>query len=144
MKFAQNADRKAPSDDGMTLVETMIAVLILATFMAGVAGLIDQSGRVMDSGRDHYTAVTLCRNRLETARTFGFASLASLKETNFVCNANGGSDPDGLYKRMTFVNPSYGGSTNLTEITVRVYIKDRETLSFSNQYEAVQSIYTQY
>jgi Tfp pilus assembly protein PilV len=139
--------QKLSSKEGMTMLETVVAVLILAVFMAGVASLISQSGKVTDLGRAHYVAVTLCRNRLETARTLGTPSLNTLTnmwETNFVCNANGGQDSDGMYMRITAITTNYLLCTNLTEVKVTVMIKDRKSLTFSNEYESVQSIFTGY
>lgn len=94
-----------------------------------------------------YTAVTLCGNRLETAHTMAnncFANLTSLVETNFICDATEGQDVNGLYKRQTAVTTSYNSCTNLTQVMVTVYIKDRRTLAFSNDYESVQAVYTSY
>ena len=99
MNLVQDGDSKARRDQGMTILETMISVLILALFMLGVAALITQSSKLADMGRDHYMAVNLCRNRLENANVFtynsGFDSLTSLRETNFVCSDTGAADPDG-------------------------------------------------
>jgi prepilin-type N-terminal cleavage/methylation domain-containing protein len=148
MNLVQNGEGKARRDQGMTLLETMISVLILAIFMLGVAALITQSGKLGDMSRDHYIAVNLCRNRLENANVFtyntGFESLTTLRETNFVCSDTGAADPDGRFMRSTAVIENYLSASNLTEMVVTVAIRDRISLSFSNQSETVQTIFTRY
>ena len=144
MKLAQIGYSKTRRNQGMALLETIMSVLMLCIFMAGVAALVVQSTKMTDMGRDHYVAATLCKNRLETARTFGFDNITSLRETNFICNANGGQDADGRYNRKTEVTANYLSSTNLAEVKVTVAIKDRTMLVFSNENEIVQSILTRY
>lgn len=142
MNLVKNGGLCAPNDSGMTLVETMIAVMVLGVFMAGVFTLAIQSRKSVNMARDHYVAVTLCKNRLETARTMGFNSLTSLRETAYICDATGGADPEGTYRRATEVTTGFLSSTNLTEVKVTVTIKDGSTGVFSNVCEIVQSIYT--
>jgi hypothetical protein len=89
-------------------------------------------------------AVTLCKNRLETARTFSFDNLSSLREPAFVCDADGGQNPNGYYQRTTTVSNSVLSSTNLAEVVVEVKIRNRSTGLFSSQGETVQSLFTKY
>lgn len=126
----------------MTLVETMIAVLILGMFMSGVFALILQSIQSTNAGREHYAALVLCKNRLETAYTFGFDRLTSLRETATVCDGNGAANPDGRYRRRTEVTTSYSSKANLTDVRVIVTIWDRKANAFSNNFVEVQSLFT--
>lgn len=140
---SQNGNWTVRMDHGMTIVETMVAVVVVGIFMAGVFSLTVQSIKAVDLASSHYVAATLCKNRLEAARTFDFDGLSTLSESATTCDASGGTSPEGKFKRATVVSPVYNGNTNLTEITVTVGITDA-TGSFSNQTETVRSLYTKY
>ena len=132
---------KGTQRDGMTLVEAVVAVLVLSIGLAGACALVVQANKTATMARDHYVAVNIGKNRLERARTFEFDDLYLLEETNVVVDWNGDSDPDGYYRRSTVVT---NVSTNLIELIVTTEIRNRKTTDFDGEQEVMRSLYTEY
>lgn len=125
----------------MTLLETMMAVMILAVGISGAASIVVQSVKISDMAREHYQAVNLGKNRLERAKTLTFSDLESLMETGTVVDVDGNPDPDARFMRVTFVSSV---ATNLKEVVINVRFKDRFKLTFTNESEVVRSLFTEY
>ncbi|HRZ11663.1 MAG TPA: prepilin-type N-terminal cleavage/methylation domain-containing protein [Kiritimatiellia bacterium] len=127
---------------GFTLVEVMIAVVLVLLALGGAYTLIVHSARVSRAARDHYVAVNLAKNHLERARNFRYADLYLLAEDNLVMNENGGPDNRGRFRRTTVVDDDY--ATGVTEITVTVQVRNRRTGEFGEEKEQISSLFTEY
>ena len=68
----------ATLDDGFTLVEVVVSILLLAVLAAGTASLLGASARTLAQARTQSTAVRLATSRMEQLRSlpwgFGAAS----------------------------------------------------------------------
>lgn len=64
-------------EDGMTLVEVMVAMLILLVGVIGVFGLLDTSSRITSQNLSRDAATALAREQLERVRELPYGSLAS-------------------------------------------------------------------
>jgi Tfp pilus assembly protein PilV len=128
-------------DAGVSLVETLIALAIFATFTTGACKVFMATRRVSDMARAHYVAVNLAKNRLEIVRAFPFDQLTAFAENNVIVNVNGEADSTGQYSRSTAVTAV---STNLMEVVVAVNIQNRKTLKFDGGVETVASYFSKY
>ena len=112
---------------GVTIVETMIAVTILALTMAAAFPLVDQTlGRIYMT-RDHYVAATLCQARLERARQVPYQDLIMFAEKDSLIDDFGKmAVPNGRFRRTTVVQPDtpVEGMTQMT-VTIDICICTR-------------------
>lgn len=127
--------------EGLSLIETIVAVLVFAIVISGSCGLIVQGKQLSDIARGHYTAVNLCKNRLEKARTFDFDQLDLFAEANVIVNASGSPDYTAQYRRSTTVTEI---NDNLVQFSVVVEIRDRVTLTFDDEQETISSYIANY
>ncbi len=127
--------------EGLSLIETIVAVLVFAIVISGSCGLIVQGKQLSDIARAHYTAVNLCKNRLEKARTFDFDQLDLFAEANVVVNASGSPDYRAQYRRSTTVTEI---NSNLVQFNVVVEIRNRVTLAFDGEQETLSSYIANY
>ncbi len=140
--IAQGTTGGRTKSAGFTLVEVMIAVVLVLLALGGSYMLIVHAARVSRAGRDHYVAVNLAKNHLERARNYRYADLYLLAEDNLVMNENGGPDNRGRFRRTTAVNDDH--SPGMTEITVTVHIRNRRTGEFGDEKESMSSLFTEY
>ena len=134
------------SKSGLTLVEAILAVLVLCVATAGSALVVVASGKVSDQARDHYVAVNIAHNRIERAKTINYSNLTSLQETGTVVNVDGDTaDPvdSGMYMRTTQVNV-IDSVKSLSELVVTVSIRNRVSLAFTNETEKMTCMFTAY
>lgn len=127
---------------GFTLVEVMVALVLVLGALGGAYSLIVHAARVSRMARDHYVAVNLAKNHIERARNYRYADLYLLAEDNLVMNENGGPDNRGRFRRTTVVDDDH--SPGMTEITVTVHIRSRRTGEFGDENEAISSLFTEY
>jgi len=123
---------------GFTLVEMMVASFVLAIFIAGSYALVSGSLWMNQTSRDHYVALNLASSRLERTRTLLYADYSKVAENQLVMNANGTPNANGQYRRTTTVNSNYGA--NLTEISVKVDIRNRKSGQFDGSNEQLASV----
>ena len=138
MHRIKNKKRK---NGGFSLIELVVAMVLLAVVMGGAYSLISQSAVMARIARNHYVAVTLAQNRLERARNFAYDDLPLLAENAVVCDENGSPAPLGSFRRTTAIDSTY--TTNTTEIVVTVEIKSLRSGNFDRQ-EQVASVFTEY
>ena len=87
----------ASSQDGFTLIETLMASVVLIVGLLGLLGLLDVSVKASASTRSHEGATNLARETLEDARTIPYAQLSptsiegQLQAMNGLANATSGS-----------------------------------------------------
>ena len=105
--------RRRRSERGFTVIEVLIALLVLLVGMAGVMTLQLTAMKATSFSRHATEASTLCEARMEALRT---ASGGALVDGADRVDAMGVADDDGLYQRSWTV--AAGGAT--TVITVNV------------------------
>ncbi len=126
---------------GMTLVETVVAVAVLAIFSTGACKLLLSHRRISDMARAHYTAINIAKNRLELVRTFDFDQVANFIEDKVVVDASGVPSTVGNYRRTTQISAV---SDNLLELTVTVDLRNRQTLAFTPAKEVLNTYLAKY
>lgn len=122
---------------GITIVEILVAVVLLAIFMAGASKTLISHRALADITREHYTAVNIAKNRIELARTFDYTILPEFNENNQLVDLAGepSSDTYARYRRSTVVVLT----NNVAELTVTVEIRDHKTLDFEGPEEQVKT-----
>jgi prepilin-type N-terminal cleavage/methylation domain-containing protein len=123
---------------GFTLVELMVAVFVLAVFIAGTYKLVVGALWMNQTARDHYVAINLANSRMERARVLLYSDYSKLAENNLVMDANGVPNPGGPYRRTTTVNTNYGA--NLTEFFVKVDIRNHKSGTFDGPNEQLATV----
>jgi len=128
---------------GFTIVETVIAIMILAMVMGGTYQLVYSTARLTQKARLHFLAMHIANNRLERARNFSFMNLPLMTDSNQVVNDQGALDDAGVFRRTTTVVTNANG--NLTKVTVKVNLKNLMTGGWNtNEYESVSTYLTIY
>jgi Tfp pilus assembly protein PilV len=76
--LASRCSRLPPpaSEQGLTLVEVLVATIVLATGIVGTFGMLNTSAKTSAQTHDREGAVSLAREILEDARTIPFAQLS--------------------------------------------------------------------
>jgi Tfp pilus assembly protein PilV len=126
--------------EGLTLVETCIAVLVFGIAVAGICALVLQNRQASDMARDHYVAANIARNRLEKAKQFNFSAVASFRETAQSVDIAGNrvSSNAAMFIRSTTIT-NVLGYTNLLSLIVTVQIRDRNTRTYRGESETIQT-----
>jgi len=114
---------------GLTLVETMVAILVFGIVLVGMLEVSSKSMLMGKRSNLSYTAYNLAKNHLETLKASSFASLSSADETDTLLDPAGVPDPEGQYKRNTSVATNYTGDTDLVSVTVTVDYEVKGTFS---------------
>lgn len=130
----------------MTLVEVLVATVLLAASFAGAFALITHATGMMLRTRNHYVATTLCLARLERARDFDYNLLSFLGETDpggTLLDQEGAPTVDGAYRRHTYVAVDQPDS-GVTVVRVRVEIRDPKTHGFDGAAEEMSAAFTRY
>ena len=86
---------RAPEEDGFTLVEVMVSILLLSLGVIATMGLIDGANRQTSITRAREAATNLNRSLLESARSLPYSSLTRNGTTSLVQGRRGLSDSDG-------------------------------------------------
>jgi prepilin-type N-terminal cleavage/methylation domain-containing protein len=126
---------------GMTLVETLVALSLLAAFTTGACKILVSHRKVADMARGHYTAINIAKNRMELVRTFDYGQVNDFLEDKVIIDASGVSDTEGNYRRSTEVS---NVSSNLLELKITVDMRNRETLVFNPANEILVSYFAKY
>ena len=123
---------------GTTIVETLVALTIFATFIAGASKALLSHRAIADVTREHYTAVNIAKNRVELARTFNFEDLTNFGETDVLVDALGDPVAAGVgnYRRSTAINLV---TNNLVQLIVTVDIRNHKTWAFNGAGQEVES-----
>ena len=133
--------KKLYKKDGLTLLESIVAVCIFGIAIAGICALVVSARELNDRARLHYTAINIAKNRLEKARTLNFSTLSLFQENGTIVDYNGNPDPNGAFRRTTVIS---NVATNLVEIIITVDIRNRVTLGFTGEQETLRSYLTEY
>jgi Tfp pilus assembly protein PilV len=68
--------RRLPSDEGFTLVETIVALLVAALMFSALAATLVQTARASLAARQNQQSVDLANDSVETVRNLSFAAIA--------------------------------------------------------------------
>ena len=128
-------------ENGMTLVETVIAVTIFSIFITGAIASIVQARMLSDEARAHYQAISICKNRLERALELDFEDVDEMIETDVLVDDTGVSDDDGLFRRTTTVTLV---KQNLLQLTITCEIMNRNTREFDRINEEITTYVAYY
>lgn len=127
-----NQRSRAGTTEGMTLLEVIMALLLLVVGAAGVCSLAASTTRSSGMARLHYQAANIAANRLENARVIvevqGINGLTNVVEAGTVMDYKGQADPGGKFKRITVVSNS---TPTLKELIITVRIKNNRTATFT-------------
>jgi prepilin-type N-terminal cleavage/methylation domain-containing protein len=109
--------KAAISRSGFTLMEVMVASIILLIASLGFSlGLISALKTQYMAG-DHYRSMTIARNRIQRARSLNYDSLPLLSESDIRVDDFGNQSSTGYYYRSTII-ANY--ATNCVELIVSV------------------------
>jgi type II secretory pathway pseudopilin PulG len=104
---------------GLTLVEVVISVLLIAISIVSVLAAVTQSSVFSKRIDAVYTASYLAQRRIDILKEFEFDQLdPGAIETNVEIDVDDDGDSD--YRRTTEITPNYSGNPKLTKIKVTV------------------------
>ncbi len=127
---------------GMTLVETMVAILVFGILLGGMMNITAASITAGKRAEYNYNAYNLAKNHIETLKSLPFSNLTSAAETDTYLDASGTPDINGNYKRTTTVSSSYSGDANLVQVQVQVDYRIRG--AFAGKPTTLASVIFQY
>ncbi|UCF05382.1 MAG: prepilin-type N-terminal cleavage/methylation domain-containing protein [bacterium] len=116
--------RKKNNDDGMTLVEVLVGMMIFAIGLLGLSRVTFQVMRANMQSRHTVVATNLAHQRME--QIMSSTRYGSITEANFpdedYGQVNGGASDYAIYSRSVAIADSLNslGNSVLKEITVRV------------------------
>jgi Tfp pilus assembly protein PilV len=108
--------------EGFTIVEAVIAVMVVAITAGAFIALSMSSLRELQMSTDYYRSVSLARNRIERIRMMDFDTILNLSEEEHRVDGNGNADVEGAYRRQTEITAL---TANLADITVTISFPDR-------------------
>ncbi len=126
---------------GSSLIETLIALALLATFVSGASILIVMNHRLTDKAQDHYSAINIAKDQIEQVRNLrnmDFAQLLALQENGVRIDKTGRIDTHGLFRRSTRITKD-SHNDYLINVQVRVDLINRITRTFDGEHEMMQS-----
>lgn len=146
--------RRCQARAGLSIVEVLIATLLLSLVLGSAYPLLSQALWLMRSARDHYVASTICLARIERARDLDFALLSVMHEPSpgtyvdqdgvpLALGANGLPAQAANYRRSTQVTTN-SPSSGLTQVQVTTQILNRKTGVFDGSAETMSCIFTHY
>lgn len=118
--MAEQLIARRRGEEGFTLIEVLIALLVLMVGMAGVLSLQLTSMKATGFSRHATEASSLAEDKVEDLRTVPVNSARFASGRDQV-DARGVADPDGLYIRTWTITPQ----TDTTIITVAVAWNER-------------------
>jgi prepilin-type N-terminal cleavage/methylation domain-containing protein len=128
---------------GFGMIETMIALMVVALGLASASPVITQASHAIRLGRDHYVATTIALATLEQARNLDVGLLPLLAVTGRGVNDQGVPTADGHFRRSVAVQPNVP-SAGMTQVTVTVEIADRRHGGFLGTRQNTMMAYTSY
>lgn len=105
---------------GMTIVEVLVALVLLAVFFAAAAQLVTSSRRSADMAREYQQAVGMADDRIERIKTFDYDQLLLIAEDNVRVDEYGDANPEGQFLRNTEVVTFTNGLCREVSVTVQV------------------------
>jgi len=106
---------------GITLVELLIAVVLVSLIFAAIGSLLSQSSVYARKLDITYTASYLAERRIELLKRLDFEQIHQAGESNIRIGDDGSEDENGEYLRTTTVTRPYDTNPFLAKIRVEVY-----------------------
>ena len=141
-KTIQEANIRRKHCRGATIVETIVALTILAVFISGAVRVVMSHRQLTDKARAHYTAINIAKNRVEQVRNMrraDYSQIAAMIESDTLVDKDGDPAPVNQAKYSRTTNISGTSVSELLEIEVIVKIKDPITLQFKGENEHIRS-----
>lgn len=129
----------SPPCGGFTLVEVMVAVMLLAVFIGGALGLLSSTLRTHYLVRDRTEALNLAWSRVEQASNLEFGALMDLVESDTRINRAGLPDQTGEFRRQTAIT-ALAGELEAVLIRVEVLPLNRRTGLFTGEPEVIETV----
>jgi len=121
-------DKKQRQQGGFTVVEVLIALLVLLIGMAGMLSLQLTAMKATGFSRHATEATVLVEDRLESLRT---APVSSLTDGSDQVNAGGDVDATGLFARTWTITPGADTTTVTVSVTWQEQGADDYTITMS-------------
>jgi len=115
------------NDDGLTLVEVVVTLALIAIVIVSVVATVVQSATFSDRIDKVYTASYLAQRRIDLLKRFDFDEVQSAEETDIRVGADGTIDPDGDYIRTTGVYTDTNPYLLKIQVSVDLVIDDTPT-----------------
>jgi len=128
--------KRKSRQEGVSLVEVVVALLVFSMCVAGICRLISMGRQGSDNARAHYTAINVAKNRIERVKTFEFPQIELFAQNNVTVNRSGGVDVNGDYRMTTTVSSI---TNNLKEVVVRVDIRNKISRQFDGENESIRT-----
>ena len=107
------------NSNGMTLVEVVIATMIVALIALAVLTAIVQGAFLIGEADEIYTASILAQDHVDVLKKFNFDEISnSAEETDIEIDFDGDGDVD--YFRTTTITENYNGFSDLIKVKVSV------------------------
>lgn len=120
---------KKRNRQGVTVIEALLAVSLVAVAAAGSAKLVVATRQLADAVTDKHKATQLIRNQIERIDMSSFDDLDMWAVNAQVIDETGAPSLDGRFRLTTTVTHPY---TNLTQVVIRVDTQSRKTLDFGS------------
>jgi len=116
---------------GFTIIEVLIALLVLMVGMAGVLSLQLTSMKATGFSRHATEASILCEDKMEDLRTIPLNSVRFVTDRDQV-DARGVPDVEGLYERVWRVTPGTDNTTISVEVSWEEQGSEPYTITMTN------------
>jgi len=138
---ARLAAKRNRRKSGSSIIETLFALSLLATFISGAGKSIMMTNQLSDTAQAHYTAINIAKNQVEQVRNLRrseFEQILALQESGVRIDETGRIDPNGHFRRSTTITKD---SLNdyLIEVYVKIEIQNRVSRSFTGEQEVLRS-----
>jgi len=114
--------KKSSTKSGFSLIEVMIASLILLIVSSGIMAGIISALKTQANASDYYRATCIARNRIQHAKTISFGSYSSIVEDVVNIDQDGVLSPDGDFRRSTTATNAGDGVMSVT-VDVWYFVK---------------------
>ena len=116
-----NAKMAIKNNEGITLVEVLVAVILIAFIMLSVFAAITQGAVFAKRIDTIYAALNIAQMRVDELKRFDFQKLhPAAEETDIMVDQYGNMDEDGEYMRTTEITTPYDSNSYLMKVKVTV------------------------
>ena len=126
---------------GSSIIETLFALGLLATFISGAGKSIMMTNKTSDMAQAHYTAINIAKNQIEQVRNLRraeFEQILSLQESGVRVDETGRINANGHFRRTTSITKD-SRNEFLIEVHVTVEMQNRVSRKFDGAEEELRS-----